>query len=371
MQFISLQENLKKGLNIVSHTTSKNINLPILSNILIRASSGEIELIGTNLEIGINCKISGKVEQEGEFTVNSKLLTDYVNLLSSGDKVLFKLQENQLSVESENYKIKIKGEEAKEFPLIPTIEGGNNFSLEIDVFRKALSKVIFSVSNSENRLELTGVLFSFSEKGLELAATDSYRLAEKKVNIEKDQEEFKIIVPSKTIQELLRILNTLNDDVLRENIDISFSDNQILFTFNTTSLISRLINGNYPDYKQIIPVNKKTTALVSKNELLRAVKASSLFSKNGINDIFLQFKKKQIVVSSFSNLSGESKIKLGAEIEGEDENEITINYKYLVDGLNNIESERVEISVINNNTPCSIREEGQEDYLYIIMPIKQ
>ena len=144
-----------------------------------------------------------------------------------------------------------------------------------------------------------------------------------------------------------------------------------MFVFGTTTLISRLINGNYPDYKQIIPTTEKTKALINKNELLRAVKASSLFSKNGINDVFIQFKKNQIIVSSFSNLSGESKIKIAAETEGELENEITVNYKYLVDGLNNIETERVEIGVLNNNTPCLIRKEKEDDYLYIIMPIKQ
>lgn len=370
MQFISLQENLKKGLNIVSHTTSKNVNLPILNNILIKASSGEIELIGTNLEIGINCKVRGKVEKEGEFTVNSKLLTEYVNLLPSGEKVLFNLNDSQLSVESGDYKIKIKGEESKEFPLIPTIESDNVFSLSVAIFRKALSSVIFSVSNSENRLELTGVLFSFSDNKLELVATDSYRLAEKKVEIENTSGDFKIIVPAKTIQELLRILNNISDDE-KEMIDISFSDNQVLFVFNSTSLISRTINGNYPDYKQIIPVNQKTKALVNKSELLRAVKASALFSKNGVNDIFLQFKKNQIIVSSFSNLSGESKIKISAKIEGEDDNEITINYKYLVDGLNNIESEVIELGVLNNNSPCLIKKEKDSDYLYIVMPIKQ
>ncbi|NCT54330.1 DNA polymerase III subunit beta [Candidatus Falkowbacteria bacterium] len=379
MQFISLQENLKKGLNIVSHTSSKNINLPILNNILIKAYSGEIEFIGTNLEIGVNSKIRGKVENDGEFTVNSRLITDYINLLNTNEKVLFKLVDNELLIESGNYKTKIKGESSKEFPLIPTIESDNIFSFELESFRKALNSVIFSVSTSENRLELTGVLFSFSKDSLDLAATDSYRLAEKNLkidqsinqNLNKDLENFKLIIPAKTIQELLRILNNIGETGDGDGkINISFSDNQILFTFNSTSLISRIINGNYPDYKQIIPTQTKTSALVSKIELVRAIKAASLFSKNGMNDILLQIKKNQILVSSFSGASGESKIKIDSK-NGGDENEITINFKYILDGLNNIDSELIEILILNSNSPCIIKRSGLSDYLYIIMPIRQ
>ena len=355
MQFISLQENLKKGLQVVGHTTSKNVNLPILNNVLIKAYSGEIEFISTNLEIGVNCKIRGKVEKEGEYTVNSRILTDYINLLKSNEKVLVKLEENDLIVECGDYKTKIKGEESKEFPLIPSIE----------------SDVIFSVSNSENRLELTGVLFSFSNNKLELVATDSYRLAENIINIEKSEADFKIIIPAKTIQEVLRILNNNSEEENNSKINISFSDNQVLFSFNSTSLISRLINGNYPDYKQIIPTNEKTTAIIDKSELLRAVKAASLFSKNGINDILLQFKKGQLTVSSFSSASGESKIKIKAVVKGEENNEITINYRYLIDGLNNIEAQEIEMLIINDNSPCLIRSKDSKDYLYIVMPIRQ
>lgn len=371
MQFISLQENLKKGLVTVGHTTSKNINLPILNNVLIKAYSGEIEFISTNLEIGVNCKIRGKVDKEGEFTVNSRIFTDYINLLKSNEKVLVKLEDNDLIIESGDYKTKIKGEDSKEFPLIPSIDSNNIFSFPINVFKKALNSVIFSVSNSENRLELTGVLFSFSNNKLELVATDSYRLAENIINIENSEADFKIIIPSKTIQEVLRILNNSPEDEDNNKINISFSDNQVLFSFNSTSLISRLINGNYPDYKQIIPTNEKTTAVIDKNELLRAVKAASLFSKNGINDILLQFKKNQLTISSFSSASGESKIKIKAKIKGEENNEITINYRYLIDGLNNIEAQEIEMLIINDNSPCLIRSKESEDYLYIVMPIRQ
>jgi len=372
MKFISLQENLKKGLNIAGHVTSKNVNLPILNNILIKAAQGGIELISTNLEIGVNYKIGGRVEEEGEFTVDSRLITEYVNLLGSGEKVSVIQSEGDLGIECGNYKTKIKGESAKDFPLIPTIPEENGYTFIISDFKKALDSIVFAVSNSENRLELTGVLFSFYGSRLDLAATDSYRLAEKSLSIEggeENSEEIKVIVPSKTVQELLRILNNFDNSEKADEIKIYLSENQILFTFDSVSLISRLINGHYPDYKQIIPTTSKTKALIKKTELIRAVKAAALFSKSGVNDIFLQFLKDKVIVSAFSGASGESLIKVESEIEGDD-NEITINHRYLLDGLNNIDSEFVRVVVLNDNSPCLLKADKEDQYLYIVMPIK-
>ena len=374
MKFISLQENLRRGLNIVGHATTKNINLPILNNILIKADNGNIELTGTNLEIGIKHQLRGKVETDGEFTVEAKLISEYVNLLNSGEKVKIEEKENELRVESGNYKTKIKGESSKEFPLIPTIPEEEYYLFNIDDFKKSLASVVFAVSNSENRVELTGVMFSFDDKTLSLAATDSYRLAEKEILIKNKpiNTEQKIIVPAKTIQELLRILNVvnINDESDGGEIKVCVSDNQILFIFDSVKLISRTINGRYPDYKQIIPSKSQTEIIVGRQELIRAVKAASLFSKTGINDTTLLFSKNKIIVSAFSGASGESQIEVAAEIIGVD-NEITINFRYLLDGLNNISSDSIKLKLMNNTTPCVIRPLKDDKYLYIVMPIRQ
>jgi DNA polymerase-3 subunit beta len=374
MRFISLQENLKRSLNIVGHITSKNINLPILNNILIKAENGNIEFIGTNLEIGIIHQVRGKIESEGQTTVDSKLITEYVNLLSGGEKVRVEEKDNELKIDCGNYKTKIKGESGKEFPLIPVIPKTGYYSCQLKELKKSLNSVVFAVSNSENRLELTGILFSFNKNKLSLAATDSYRLAEKEVEIKASSMngEQKIIVPAKTVQELLRVLSNFEGDELGEEQEVKFylSENQILFTVDSVDLISRLINGHYPDYQQIIPSKSQTEVLVERAELIRAVKASALFSKTGINDVTLLFSKNKIIVSSFSGASGESQADLEAEVKGVD-NEITINYRYLLDGLANIEGERVRLSILNNLTPCVLKPEKENGYLYIVMPIRQ
>ncbi len=378
MKFISLQDNLKKGISVVSHVTSKNINLPILNNILIKAKDNNIELLATNLEIGISHTVRGKIEKEGEFTVDSKIINDYISLLPS-EKVSIEKKEEELVVECSNYKTKIKGESAKEFPLLPTINKNNYLTVSIDEFKKALSQVVFAVSSSEARIELAGILFSFENNHLTLVATDSYRLAEKQAKINKfnktdDFSEDKIIVPARTIQEVLRAVSNLNDDLgsTEKEITIYLSENQIMFSFDSTEIISRLISGQYPDYKQIIPQKSETKVIVNRQEFVRAIKASAIFSKSGINDIHLlvDIKKNELVVSSISGQTGESVINLTGDISGKD-NDITLNFRYLLDGLNNINTEKINLRIVNNNTPCLVRGDKEESYLYIVMPIRQ
>ena len=213
MKISTLQENLKTGVYIVSHIAGKNVNLPILSNVLIKASKDGINLITTDLEMGIISKIRGKVETEGKYTVNAKVLSDYVSLLPN-QKINLEKKDNILTVCSENYKTSIKGQEAEDYPLIPKIDKNIYFKLNIEEFKKALSQVIFSVSISDTRIELTGVLFSFSKNGLTLASTDSFRLSEKKVKVTTNietEDEIKVVIPSKTLQEVIRILSTIRE----------------------------------------------------------------------------------------------------------------------------------------------------------------
>ena len=374
MKFTILQENLKEALYIVGHITGKNINLPILNNVLIKAEQGNISFISTDLELGIINKKRGKVDKEGEFTFDSKILFDYISLLPN-KKIDLELIEDELSIDCEKYNTKIKGQNPEEFPLIPEIENSETYLVKVKNLKKSLSQVIFATSNSETRMELTGVLFEIIKDELLLVATDSYRLAEKKLKLEeKSKKDIRVIVPAKTTQELTRILSSVKEGTENENenVEIKISENQIKFLISGTEIISRLIEGQYPDYKQIIPNKSNTKANVSKQELVRAVKMSSLFSKTGINDINLDFPKdkNKIVVSSVMGQSGENITETDALVTGAD-NGIVVNFRYLLDCLNNISSENVILEISDANTPCIIKAEGDEDYLYIIMPIKQ
>ncbi|MDD4901566.1 MAG: DNA polymerase III subunit beta [Patescibacteria group bacterium] len=380
MNLSILKENLKQGLFIVSHLAGKNANLPILNNILVEVKKEGVRLMTTNLEVGITHFIRGKVEKEGSFTVDAKIFADYINLLPNKKIDLIK-EDGVLRVECENFKTKIKTEASEDFPLIPQIEKKNKKTVKIADLKNALAKVVFAAANSESRIELSGVLMTIGQNKLVLAATDSYRLAEKELEIKEEGSEGKdkavpeqkVIVPARTIQEILRILAGLDQgEGGKKEINFYINDNQILFAVDNTELISRLIEGQYPDYKQIIPAAGKTTAVLNRFELIRAIKASALFSKSGINDINLDFPegKNQVIVSSASGTTGENIVKIEAETNGID-NGIIINYQYLLDGLNNIDEETIKLEVIDGNTPCLIKPLGEKGYLYIIMPIKQ
>lgn len=375
MKFIILKENLKQGLATVAHLSSKNINLPILNNVLIKVRKDGVEMISTNLEISINNFVRAKVESEGEFTVDSKVINEYVNLLPD-DKIEIELKNDELLVKCQNYKTKIKGQEASDFPILPSIDSDLYYSVNISDFKNALSGVSFSTSNNENRIELSGVFFNFDGKGnLILAGTDSYRLSEKTIKYKQgvSEEERSIIVPSRTVQELIRILNNfkLEEQLGSEDeIKIYPNEGQIFFSFSSTNLMSRLISGSYPDYKQIIPDKEKTIILVNKNDLVKAVKAGGIFSKTGINDIGIKNQKDSLHIYSSSSQAGENFVDVSCKTKGSD-NEIFINYKYFLEGLNAIGSENVIIKIVDNNTPCLITAENDDTFLYLVMPLKQ
>jgi DNA polymerase-3 subunit beta len=378
MKIIGLQKNIKQGVFAVSNIAGKNNNLPILNNIVIQAVDGGIRFVSTNLEIGVTSTVRGKIEKEGIFTVDAKVFLDYINLLAN-KKVELEVKDNNLSINAENYQTKIKGQSAEEYPLIPELDKSNYFSLKISDFKKALSKVIFAVSTDENRMALSGVLFVIEDDNLTLAATDSYRLAEKTVKVKtnyqnnEENSQKKIIVPTKALQEVLRIISGDYDDNKEiDEIKVYLNDNQILFSFGCVEVVSRLIDEQYPDYKQIIPQKSNTTCIIEKQELIRAIKTSAIFSKIGINDINLDFlgDKQKSIVSSISGQSGENVVNLDAKIEGVDNN-ITINYRYLLDGLNNVTSDLIRLEIVDSNTPALIKSEDDPTYLYIVMPIKK
>ena len=382
MKISCTQENLNQGLFTVSHLAAKNITLPILNNILIQAKDNSIKLSATNLEIGISCVIRGKVEQDGEFTVQSRLLADYISLLPKERVDLTAPtapdSDQVIGISCKNYTTKIKGQAATDFPVIPQIGKNNPYRLDYESFHQALNQVIFAVSLSETRPEISGVLFDFSDSQLVLAAPDSYRLAEKTLALAKksNAKPKKIIVPAKTLQELQRILGSFKDPAAIsdiEEIEIYLSDNQILFILDNIELISRLVEGQYPDYRQIIPQNLNTQAVLDTRKLIKAAKTAGLFTRSGIYDIKLDFSpaQKELVATAANSQLGENTSRLSAEITG-DNNATVLNYRYLLDGLQSLGSDQVQAGLVDGSNPFVLKPMGKNpDYLYIIMPIKQ
>lgn len=380
MKLSCTRENLYKGLAITSHISTKNVNLPILNNVLLRVDGGGLKLISTNLEIAITCHVRGKVEQQGEYTVPSKLLFDYVSLLPN-DQVDIDLLDDALSVTCKRTKTKINGIPANEFPLVPPVTGSKKYSVSVSELKNALTETLFATATNESRPELAGVYMAFhpeaaGKKKMIMAATDSYRLAETIVNISGGSDESSsVILPQKTLSELNRILALFKDDVeAAPAVEIELSDNQIVFQYGSVELTSRTIEGNYPDYRQIIPTDTKTTATFDRAVFAQAVKTASLFSKTGLFDITVDLDPEDgsLRLSASDSTRGENMVTVSGEVSGS-ENKITLNSRYLLDGVNAMSSAEITLQVIDGANPCIMtpKDMPEEQYQYIIMPIRQ
>ena len=374
MKFACTKENLSYSLDLVSSVAGKHINLPILNNILIQADDSVVKLIATNLEVGIKANLRAKVERKGSFTVPAKTLSDFIHLLPEG-QVEVDLQDNELNIKCANSSTKIKGSLAEEYPIVPEIEEKHAYVLEINNFKSALSEVVFSAAKNEIRPELAGIYFGlFGERhaGLVVAATDSYRLAERKLSVLQGNDEFKCIVPSRSVYEMIRLLSLGKSKEGESNVRLWLSENQVGLRYDDFEMTSRLVDGKYPDYAQIIPDKFKTTAIFSVSLMINKIKAASLFTTTGVNAVSFDLNKTEntIGISSTSTQTGEHSSEIDAELSGE-ENSTLLNHRYVLDGLQNLDTEEADFKMNSADAPCMFKPKGKEDYLYIVMPIRQ
>lgn len=378
MKLSCTRDNLHQGLSITSHLMTKNVNLPILQNVLVKAEGGMIRFSSTNLEVAVNCTVRGKVDEPGEHTLPSKLFFDYVSLLPN-ETIHINTEDDHIHIACGGYKTKINGLNASEFPLIPRVEKQMAFEIPVDDFKSSLSQVLFSVATNESRPELTGVSMRFwtlgSEGRLTLASTDSYRLSEKTLPVVSGvEQDVSLVVPAKTLSEVSRILSVFKDDVdLPPTVSMFLSNSQIVFVYGSVELISRTIDEHYPDYEQIIPKQFQTKAVIDREDFIKAVKTASLFSKNGLFDVSLELSanEKRVQVKSVDATRGANTSECSADISGSN-NAVTVNFRYLLDGLQAIRSDQIIFEMIDAANPCLITpNSSQEAFRYIVMPIKQ
>ncbi len=386
MEFSCTQENLHRSLLLVNQVIAKNVNLPILNNILVKIEDKLIHFSSTNLETAIQCTVRGKVERTGEFTFPAKLLLDCVSLLPKEERVdcEFLSNEGVIKIVCGSFESKIKGMAANDFPPLPVLNAKFVYRLPFLPFKTAIDQVIFAVSNTQSRPEISGVLsnFIFQKKEVVLAATDSFRLSESvkaisNITTSENGGDSAVIIPAKTFQELARIISVLRDNELGEDngsfLEVTIGENQISFILPSCILISRVIEGKFPDYTYIIPENFKTEAILNKNEIIKAVKTASLFSRSGLFDVTFKFlpQEKQLLVSSSEEQRGNNSSVINTEIKGE-ENSVVLNYRYLLDGLQAIQSDKIVFKMNDTGMPCLLAPENQnERFRYIVMPIKQ
>lgn len=366
MKFTCTQENFARGLHVVARAASKNIALPILNNVLLVAENGVIRLLTTNLEVAVTTQIRAKVDVTGRYTVNSRLLSEYISTLK-GSKVSVAVADDGLIISTDQAETTIKGLPADEFPVLPVVEAKTDFTVPTGLFRAALEETLFAAANDESRPEISGLFLGLEQDAVTLAATDSHRLSERKLKtVSGSATKLQAILPARACQEILRIL-----EAEEEATNIRLDDKQAMVRSGETEVVTRLIEGQYPDYQQIIPTKHETTVRAAKEELLDAVKAASLFSQPGINDIALTFDTDgKIHLSAASAQSGHHAATVAANITGP-KKEVVFNYRYLLDGIQSLTGDEVVIELGDPQTPGVLRGGKDRGEIYLIMPILQ
>jgi len=371
MKVSILQENLTKGLNIVNRFILPRAQLPILNNVLIKTEQGRLKLSATNLETGINLWLGVKIEKEGEICVPAKNLTEYISLIPP-QKINLEVEKNLLKITSETYQANFITLSASEFPIIPTLKKKPEISLINKDLALAISQVAFAAAQDEGRPVLTGILFKIKKEKLVLVATDGFRLSIKEINGLKSGEESKLqkdlIIPARALIEVGKMMVERGE---QNNLGLTITpeNNQIIFSTPEVEIISRLIEGKFPDFEKIIPENYQTQIIIETEALLQAVRAASIFAREAANIIKFEIKGTKLEVYSNNPQMGENKITLEVKNEGEG-GKIAFNSRYLLDFLNSVKSDLVSFEMTTSLNPGIFKPANDKSYLHVIMPIR-
>lgn len=366
MKLIVIKGNLKEGLGLIERASMESQNLPILRNVLIETNENRINLVATNLEIATTAFVAGKVIEPGKITVPLSLLKEIINNLQS-EKLNIETKDGSLEIKTDNYQAVLQGVSAEDFPIVPQIKNTTvSFEIKGSILKESLNQVVVSAQANDLRPTLSSVLLDFALDTVKLAATDSHRLSEK--NLREGQfkanetDPFKILLPLKTANEVLRI--TAEDDL----VEIRRDENQVCFKTERFELISRLLEGDFPDYAAIVPKTFETELVLDKEELINAIKVVGVLSSK-VNEIKIKIgeNKKNIEIFS-SDQGGENNCTVAAKVLGKTK-EISFNWRYLLDGLKNIKTKDVFWGINEENKPALLKAQGDTTCFYVLMPI--
>lgn len=357
------QENLSKALSSVARVANSRNTLPILSNVMLKTVGNRLSIAATNLEIAITHYIGSKVAKEGAITVPARLMQDFVSSLPSGI-IDLNLEDSHLHITTEKYQSVINGVSAEEYPVMPDIADGKSWQVSGKDLKRALQQTIIAASSDEARPTLTGLYFYTFEGKLYMAATDSYRLAEK--SLMKSDSEISMLVPASAMQDLLRVASDYEGAV-----EVIHDDQQVLFRVGDVELVTRLIEGKYPDYRKLIPTSYATSATLSKADFVNITKVSSLFAREnaGSVTIHVDSEKKEVSIRSIASQLGENNA-VAAVTNVEGDGDITLNSRYLLDALHALGGDEVFFGFNGKLEPCVVQDTKSKDYLHIVMPLK-
>jgi len=376
MRVSVLQENLAKGLSIVSRAIQSRPTLPILANVMMSTDDARLQLSATNLELGISMWIGAKVEDDGAITIPARTFTELVGTLPP-ERVDMDLDVRTLTLglRCAGKTANIKGMDATEFPLMPEFNPDRAVAVPGAVFKEMSDQVVFAAAKEDNRPILTGILMRFEGDVMTLAAADGYRLSVRTTELEfntGEREMEPLIVPARTMQELSKVITDDDDEVL---IGLPEGRGQVMFSLKNVLMVSQLIEGKFPDYEAIIPRRYETSILAYTDDLLAACRSSEVFAKDSANTAKIMIQPGdgpntpgQVVVAGKSQEKGDAEAPLDATIEG-GAVEIAFNIRYLIDVLNVIREEQVVLETGGPTSPGVVRPAGRDDFIHVIMPM--
>ena len=356
------RDNLLKGLQTASKMVKQRATLPVLGNVLLASDKGRLKIVSTDLEAAIMSWCGAKIDEEGAITVPARTLFDYVSAITE-DTLELVSEGSDLSVKGKHGHVTIKGISAEEFPIIPQVRTDKKIVVKAQVLKSAISSVAPAAALDETRPVLAGLLFRLVGEDLMVVATDSYRLAEKRSELI-GKNELDVIVPSRTIAELGRILP--NDE---SEVEISSEENQVQFKLGDIEFLSRQIDGAFPDYEQIIPKEFVHEAIVSKNSLLEAIKTANIFAREAGGNIKIAASQSGLVISAISSQTGDSESYVASSSKGT-ALEVAFNARYILDALNVISGEEIIFAMAGPLNPGMIFDKEDGSFRYIVMPLR-
>lgn len=366
MKLTILQENLSKGIAQAERFISAKTQLLVLTNIYLKAEREKLKIQATNLETGITLWLKAKIENQGEITVPARVFSEFLNSLPK-EKVKLELEGKKLHLSSGSFSASFTGVAADEFPPLPTlVEKKPEITFPASVFFPALSKVSFAAARDEGRPVLTGVLFKPEGEKLTLAATDGYRLSVKVFKKSKLKLASSLIIPARSLLEALRIVGEGEEEV-----GLSFTEkkNQAIFSLPEVEIVTRLIEGEFPEYQKIIPGSFTTRVVLEKESFLKALKMAAIFARDSANIVRLQIEKQALTISANSPQVGENQTRVEAGVEGE-EQKIAFNVRFLLEFLGNIDEEEVVFEMSGALNPGLFKTPKDPLFLHVIMPVR-
>lgn len=375
MEFNCNKGDLLEAVSKVEKIVSSKTTLPIIGNILFEAKKGKIKLSANDLEMGVELSFLATVVKEGSILIPAKTLSGIVNKLPDGN-ISFKVDEKglvKISYKKSNFNI--HGLPADEFPSLPAVKEEKVVLIDPELFMNMAKQTLFSVSSNEDKFVLNGILMELGisknvgdASNFRMIATDGYRLAKRGATIEGlDVADTKMIVPGKAVNELLRLIqNSTGED----KIEIAFSNDQIAFRYKSAYLVSRLIQGQFPDYKQVIPKSSHTKVLLERRVLLESVERAAVIASSAANIMRFDIKPGKLHIIAVAPEVGNIDEVLEVNVKGQEKGQVSFNVRLILEALKNMEEAELILEVSGPLAPGVIRPSGNSDYLYIVMPIR-